>query len=728
MPLSAYDLEVLADAPIAYWILDDAIGSTSCADSGGNGRHLDQVAGPPDFEEAGPPGVPGGGATGFSATATAQTDYLRVGHASWMEVSQCTLECWARFTPQSPSSYPGLICGKAANLSLGNYAVPYALFVRNGQVWGQIRTSNSGTFAIRVNSGTTRDDGLWRHYAITYDGATLLLYVDGAPVHSYPITGTIVFQSDPFGVGSTEFDQLQHGTVARVALFGGALSEARLRARIPSMRGAAVSVATAGGTLVTGESLAANALARATATGHMPTPGPGVGRYRSLRQFSRYGGASLVFWERVGHEDPGAMSGSAQVVSSATATVSGGALSGAAQASVAASGDLEASVPVAGASQAVASASGDLSSGLSVVGLAGDAVVRVAVVGDLNTGVIVAEQMSGSAQVRITATGDLQTNEIQGTAPVVSTATGQIGLRSPLSAEAVARAIAAGTPSVLVPLGGAAAVVEAATGALLARSGLAGSAADAASASAAMVAAMAANGSAASRAAAVASLMVGSSLAGQAAVVGTVTGAIGVGMDLDADARARASASATTGISTDLSGQARVATETAGTLRDVAAVTGGITYAVNLSTGAVTNLLNFDFERLVTAHGGALYGLKAGALYAVGGDADPGAAAIAAAIRFAPKRFSSQQHRLDKLYLATREVDGLSVTPIYDERTGVQYTTVPVSRDGLRTSKVNVGRNNRWHTLGLIVANRDGGKLDIGGIEFVVQAHHNRYK
>ena len=58
-------------------------------------------------------------------------------------------------------------------------------------------------------------------------------------------------------------------------------------------------------------------------------------------------------------------------------------------------------------------------------------------------------------------------------APVAVSATGHLGMRTPLSAEAVARAIAAGTPSVLVPIGGSAAVVEAATGALLARSGLA---------------------------------------------------------------------------------------------------------------------------------------------------------------------------------------------------------------------------------------------------------------
>ena len=443
---------------------------------------------------------------------------------------------------------------------------------------------------------------------------------------------------------------------------------------------AASMAATASAAITLAQSLVANAVARASATGSMPTPGPGFGCWtRELRPFARYGRA-VMFGYRAYYDDAGAL---------------------------------------AGAAQSVATASGDL--GLTVIGLAGDAVVRVAVTAGLNTGVIVAEQLSGSARVEITPTGDLETDNIQGSAPVAVSATGHLGMRTPLSAEAVARAIAAGTPSVLVPIGGSAAVVEAATGALLARSGLAGSAADVASASAAMVAAMAASGSAASRAAAVASLMIGSSLAGSAAAVGTVTGAVGVGMDLDADARARASAGGATGISTDLSGQARVSAEAAGTLREVAAVTGGITYAVNLSTGAATNLLDFDFERLVTAHGGTLYGLKAGALYAVGGDTDPGSTPIDATVRLAPSDHGNfGQKRLETVYLYTRELDGLTVTPIYDETAGIAYTTIPLNRDGMRASRAHVGRGNAWHTLGLRVANRDGGKFDVGGIEPIV--------
>lgn len=703
----AYADVVLADSPVGYWTLHEASGTT-CADSSGNGRDL-TYGGTPTYRQGGPLaletsyGVLLDGVVGEGAVSTYDS--------AWMLPAAFTLECWVK---SATTNGQVAIFGAFSSRPTGG---PFGLFFDSSGRIKAVFVSTGGT-TTTIQSGTGFNNGAWHHVVFTHinTGSNCnRLYIDGTEVAVSAFgSGTPQAVSAPIRIGgcgaSNDFDWL-NGTVSQCAFYHAVLSASAIAAHYVAgigvaLAGQAGAISSATGNLETSggvvglaaaagasasasaqppaiaQSLVAGALVRAAATASIPTPGPGFGCWsRGMRPFVRYGRA-VVFGYRPYYDDAGALAGSAQ---------------------------------------AVATASGDL--GLTVIGLAGDAVVRVAVAGDLSTGVIVAEQMSGSAQVRITATGDLQTNEIQGAAPVVSTATGQLRMATPLSAEAVARAIAAGTPSVLVPLGGSAAVVEAATGALLARSGLAGSAEDVASASAAMVAAMAASGSAASRAAAVASLMVGSSLAGQAAVVGTVTGALGVGMDLDADARAGTSASATTGVSTDLSGQARVTSEAAGTLRDVAAVTGGITYAVNLSTGAATTLLNFDFERLVTAHGGALYGLKAGALYVVVGDADPGAAAIAATVRLAPFAHGDiGQKRLETVYLYSREMDGLKVTPIYDEIDGIAYTTIPLSRDGMRASRAHVGRGNAWHTLGFIVENINGGKLDAGGIQPVISA------
>jgi hypothetical protein len=141
------------------------------------------------------------------------------------------------------------------------------------------------------------------------------------------------------------------------------------------------------------------------------------------------------------------------------------------------------------------------------------------------------------------------------------------------------------------------------------------------------------------------------------------------------------------------------------------------TYAVNLSTGAVTQLLLGAFDKLVTAHG-RLYGLRDGALIRLDGDDDSGTA-IAATIRFAPQQFGTYlAKRLDGVvYLNTRENDGVTLTLVQDEVASWTYRTSTDASPGMGTHRIKVGRGITFHSLGLILENRDGGRLDVGGLE-----------
>ena len=703
----AYADAVLADSPLGYWKLDEASGTT-CADSSGNGRDL-IYGGTPSFRNSGPPIVGGvsyavglDGVNGEGATA---------GYASWMLPTSFSLECWVRST--ASAGYPAIFGVANGRADSGQFV----LYIRSGT----IKATFTNTFAAssEVTTGSGMTDGNWRHVVVTHDSVSgsFILYINGSSVASNSRTGTPQSVSQPIsigGCGSTVDSNWFSGDIAHCAYYGAALSPARVLAHyeaaagIALAGGAAASASATGNLTETGsglsgvasaasaatgavkmaQTLVADAIARASALGHIPTPGPGFGCWtRGLWPFARYNGRAISFGYRPYYDDAGALAGAAQAVSTATGNLA-----------------------------------------LTVIGLAGDAVVRVAVTGDLTTGVIVAEQLSGNARVSSTVTGALSTNEISGSAAGLATAAGQVGMASPLSAEAVARAIAAGTPSVLVPMGASAAVVSAVTGALLGATGLGADAEGVASATGIANLLQSLSGSAASRAAAVAALTIGASMAGSAAAVGTVTGALGVGVDLDAVARARAGASGATGVSVDLSGHATATAEAAGTLRDVGPVTGGTVYAMNLSNGAVTTLLNFDFERLTRAHS-ALYGLKGGTLYKVTGDADPGPTPIPATLRLAPWMPASvNQHRLDYFYIRARETDGLTVTPIYDEVSGVQYQTAANARLGTRTTKVNIGLGNAWHSLGLIVANRNGGQLGLAAVEMVVSPLSRRPK
>lgn len=325
--------------------------------------------------------------------------------------------------------------------------------------------------------------------------------------------------------------------------------------------------------------------------------------------------------------------------------------------------------------------------------------------------------LAAQAVVEATATGDITEKRLSGTVALQATAGGTLQVATSITADALARAIAAGDPSILIPLAGSSQIIGSATGAVLTRLGLGGEASGEASGEAALATALTMSGTAAQRAAAVAALTIGSALEGQAAAVGTVTGSLSSGMNLDAAASSEASASGATGVSTALAGQARQTASARATLTDLAPITGGVTYAVNIATGAATTWGNSAFERLVGAHC-RLYGLRDGTLYRIGGDIDPSNSVISASVRFAPSDFGDiGQKRLEAVYCYSRELTGLTVTPIYDEIAGIPYVTTILQRAGLRASRAIVGRGNAWHTLGLIVANREGGPMDLAGLE-----------
>lgn len=144
------------------------------------------------------------------------------------------------------------------------------------------------------------------------------------------------------------------------------------------------------------------------------------------------------------------------------------------------------------------------------------------------------------------------------------------------------------------------------------------------------------------------------------------------------------------------------------------------TYAINLSTGAVTQLLLGAFDKLVTAHG-RLYGLRNGALVYLGGSTDQGAS-ISVIIRFAPQQFGTYlAKRIDgTVYLNTRENDGVTLTLIEDEVAAWPYQDDADNSPAMGTHPVKVGRGITFHSLGIVVENRDGGGLTLGGIEIPV--------
>lgn len=151
------------------------------------------------------------------------------------------------------------------------------------------------------------------------------------------------------------------------------------------------------------------------------------------------------------------------------------------------------------------------------------------------------------------------------------------------------------------------------------------------------------------------------------------------------------------------------------------------TYSVNLNSGAVTQLLLGSFDKLVTAHG-RLYGLRSGELVYLEGETDMGIS-IPATVRFAQQTFSTNRaKRLSTVYFSTRENDGLTMEVVADETTTWHYQTATDNAPAFGTHKIKTGRGIKFHTAGLVLRNRNGGRMDIGGMELIVEPLSRRPK
>ena len=97
---------------------------------------------------------------------------------------------------------------------------------------GPLRPSGGATFngAVQLAStGTTANPvNAWTHVALTYDGATLRLYVNGVQVASQPQAGSIETPSTPLRIGgNVPYGQFFQGLIDEVRVYNRALTPPR---------------------------------------------------------------------------------------------------------------------------------------------------------------------------------------------------------------------------------------------------------------------------------------------------------------------------------------------------------------------------------------------------------------------------------------------------------------------------------------------------------------------
>jgi hypothetical protein len=208
----SYSSEILADSPLAYYRLNEASGALM-ADSSGNGRNgtyqVGVGAGASLIDDA-DPSVTFSGGRGYVASA------------SWMNTPNITVEAWINRTGSVPNAV-GIVDRDANATRSWQFRVDTTQKL-------QLVLWTTTTAAFIVNSTTSITAGTTYHVAFTFDGATAKLYVNGALDGSGTVGGTMKVATDRLTIGDGDQNAAFTGRIDEVALYGTALTAARLLA------------------------------------------------------------------------------------------------------------------------------------------------------------------------------------------------------------------------------------------------------------------------------------------------------------------------------------------------------------------------------------------------------------------------------------------------------------------------------------------------------------------
>lgn len=227
----AYADEVLADAPLAYYRLGEASGTT-LVDSSGNARN-GTYGGTPGFGATGLLTGDADTAVDFDGTA----DYATVPYAAWQAPSTFTIEAWFKFDGSTR-----VMVARRSGASSGTSDKSWTLFVGSGNIGIEVISPVGGVVYYNANSSPTA--GTRYHYVVVYDGSSFKSYLNGALVRTDSYAAGIQSTTAPLSIGGwvtigPSPTDLFDGVIDEVAYYGAALSAARIEAHYNTGTGAA---------------------------------------------------------------------------------------------------------------------------------------------------------------------------------------------------------------------------------------------------------------------------------------------------------------------------------------------------------------------------------------------------------------------------------------------------------------------------------------------------------
>jgi hypothetical protein len=228
-----YFREVLADAPVAYWRLDEVSGSTafdwappaSYTNSGNNGTYTGGVT-------LAQPGALGD--LDYAASFDGVTGYVVVPDAAPLRITgDLTIEVWVK--PTGTMSGNKDLVVKAGP---GGIAAPYKLRAFNNGLQPGFVTGNGSSQDVCTNGSFQFTPNNWYHVVGTKAGSLMSLYVNGALVATQTAATALADGGLNLVIGCDEGPiRFFAGVIDEVAVYNTALSAARVLAHYNARNG-----------------------------------------------------------------------------------------------------------------------------------------------------------------------------------------------------------------------------------------------------------------------------------------------------------------------------------------------------------------------------------------------------------------------------------------------------------------------------------------------------------
>ena len=214
-----YENTVLADSPTGYWRLGDASGTTAAARSGSvtgtytNGPLLNIAGGVGDADT--------------SVSFDGSNDYVSFGdNFDQIGTASFSAEAWVYPTAAATATYPALLGKYTGSAGWNVYLESSAELTPNAVTFE--RAASGSDYAGSQNTSTALQLGHWYHVAVTYDGSTMKLYLNGVLQESVASSRSLADNATAMRVGGT--GDPFGGRIDEVAIYGTALSAARVLA------------------------------------------------------------------------------------------------------------------------------------------------------------------------------------------------------------------------------------------------------------------------------------------------------------------------------------------------------------------------------------------------------------------------------------------------------------------------------------------------------------------